>query len=144
MPAVLKPSRTPSKLELTVKTSVIAAADVGASRRTRKRYLLRLPIALAARLEALCELHPEMGRDQIFEELVGMGLTELERHAPRAIEVGSDFEPDLRAPVYLLSGPFAEFRDLVRKHHYALEQELSKVEVGPDCQRGVYQVGDME
>ncbi|MCF8155870.1 MAG: hypothetical protein K9K35_07685 [Rhodoferax sp.] len=127
-----------------MKNPVTAAVDVNTRSRTHKQYLLRLPVALAARLEALCELHPETRRDQVFEDLLGLGLTELERHSSRTVEGGSDFEPDLRAPVYLLSGPFAEFRDLVRKHHFALEQELAKVEAAPDRLRDAYQVGDME
>ncbi len=36
------------------------------------------------------------------------------------------FHPDTKQPIYLLTGPFAEFHGLIHRHHLALEHELAK------------------
>ena len=92
-----------------------------------KRYSLRLPLRIAAPLEALCELHPSRKRGQIITDLLALALEQLERPAPGATIPESGFQPDLRQHVYLLGGPFAEFRGLVQKHHRSMERELGKV-----------------
>lgn len=37
-----------------------------------------------------------------------------------------EIQPDTRQPVYLPSGPFAEFHGLIHKHHLATERELAQ------------------
>jgi hypothetical protein len=51
------------------------------------------------------------------------------------------FHPDSRQPIYLPSGPFAEFRGLVPKHHLALERELAGDEPEPPYPLDDYQLG---
>jgi hypothetical protein len=96
-----------------------------------RRYSLRLPLALAARLAAWCELHPQRSRSELVAELLASGLVVAERSlAPAAPLVGS---ADTRQPVYLPAGPFAEFHGLVHKHHLQLERELDHEAAGvPD------------
>ena len=91
----------------------------------RKRYALRLPLALASRLEALCEMHPHATRSQLITDLLGLGLAQVERRASaEALTSPAPFHADIRQPIYLLTGPFAEFRGLTYKHHLAMEREL--------------------
>lgn len=97
-------------------------------RLTRKRYACRLPLELASRLEALCEMHPGKTRAQLMSDLLGLGLAEVER-AWSGREAGmAGFQPDTRQPIYLPSGPFAEFHGLIHKHHLAMEHELAQDE----------------
>jgi hypothetical protein len=95
-----------------------------------KHYVVRLPIALAARLEALCEMTPRKRREQIIGELLALGLTELERCATDRDQGGVEMGLAPSGPLYLPIGAFSEFHNLVRKHHYALEQAAT--EPAPD------------
>ena len=86
------------------------------------RSSLRLPLPLAARLAAWCELHPERSRGELVAELLEAGLEAAERSLPRA-PVAAPGPADDRQPVYLPTGAFAEFHGLVQKHHLQLERE---------------------
>ena len=110
----------------------------------RRRYGLRLPIPLVARIEALCEMHPGTPRSRLLADLVGLGLAELGRNAARNSRVASDFHPDTSQTIYLLDGPFAEFHGLTAKHHRALERELAGDEPQPGSGRDPYLLGDPE
>lgn len=91
----------------------------------RKRYALRLPLALASRLEALREMHPDTSRAQLITDLLGLGLAQVERRASsHPVTCPPSFHPDIRQPIYLLTGPFSEFHGLTHKHHLAMEREL--------------------
>jgi len=120
------------------------AARERGMRLTRKRYACRLPLELASRLEALCEMHPEKTRTQLMGDLLGLGLAEVERAwAGRAVgEAG--FQPDTRQPIYLLGGPFAEFHGLIHKHHLAMEHELAKDDPQASSPVENYTLGDDE
>lgn len=105
----------------------------------RKRYVCRLPLELASRLEALREGYPGKKRSQLLEELLRLGLNEVE-HAWGASAAAADtaFHPDTRQPIYLPTGPFAEFHSLVQKHHLALEHKFATA----DDPQAAYPVDD--
>lgn len=88
-------------------------------------YTLRLPIPLAARLEALSELHPQTPRAQLLVDLLALGLQAVEHARSPTRPAATSLVPDTSQRVYLLHGPFAEFHGLVHKHHLALEHELA-------------------
>ena len=96
-------------------------------RAASKRYSLRLPVGVAAPLEALCELHPARKRSQIIADLLALALERIAHSSPGAAGPQSGFQADVRQHVYLLSGPFAEFRGLVQKHHRSIERQLGNV-----------------
>lgn len=96
-------------------------------RTASKRYSLRLPVGVAAPLEALCELHPARKRSQIIADLLALALERIAHSSPGAAGPQSGFQADVRQHVYLLSGPFAEFRGLVQKHHRSIERQLGNV-----------------
>lgn len=113
-------------------------------RPARKRYSFRLPIELASKLEALCEMHPQKTRTQLVGDLLGLGLAEVER-VRSGVATGLDgFHPDTRQPIYLLTGPFAEFHGLTYKHHLAMEHELAKDVTEPSYPIDEYTLGDVE
>lgn len=80
---------------------------------------------MAARLAALCELHPGRSRTQILTDLLRVALSQVELVAPE--HAGHELiAPHAGTPpIYLLSGPFPEFHHLVVKHHRRLERELA-------------------
>jgi hypothetical protein len=102
--------------------SSVHALDRGPHEAT-KRYTCSLPLALASRLEALLEMHPETTRSQLIGDLLGLGLAEVERtRSGSGLEWGG-VQADRQQPIYLLTGPFSEFHKLTQKHHLALERE---------------------
>ncbi|NDP40229.1 MAG: hypothetical protein GZ093_16030 [Rhodoferax sp.] len=104
----------------------------------RKRYVCLLPLQLASRFEALHEAYPGKKRSQLLEELLRLGLSEVEQAWAGAAATESVFRPDTRQPIYLPTGPFAEFHSLVQKHHLALEHEFA----GADDPQAAYPVDD--
>ena len=109
----------------------------------RQVYRLSLPLALAARLAALGDLHPHKTPEALLTDLVGLGLSEVERQWPGRPAQSPDFHPDTRLPVYLVTGPFAAFHGLTHKHHLALEQTQAKQDPATGPQSG-YALGDTE
>ena len=90
------------------------------------RQSLRLPLAVAARLAAWCELHPQRSRSDLVAELLEAGLAVAERSLRQEVSQMAptvDGPADTRQPVYLPTGAFAEFHGLVQKHHLQLERE---------------------
>jgi hypothetical protein len=111
-----------------------------------KNYSVKLTNALAAKLEAVCEMHPHKKPAQVLADLLTLALTEIERRADQHTEGGTlELQADPSQAVYLLGGPFAEFHGLVRKHHHALSQ---RVDGDEDTQAPVatraYQLGNPE
>lgn len=100
-------------------------------RKPMQRLSLRLPLGLAARLAALCELHKEKSRNQILIDLLTLAVSELEKAAPPLIGIDQVAPEDRNATVYLLNGPFSEFHHLVIKHHLRMERELAGEDVEP-------------
>ncbi len=113
-------------------------------RLARKRYSFRLPIDLASRVEALCEMHPQKTRTQLIGDLLDLGLVEAQRVWSGAATGMAGFHPDTRQPVYLLTGPFAEFRGLTYKHHLTLESELGNDDPQVSYPPDDYRLGDVE
>lgn len=121
-----------------------ALAAKAPARRARKQYAFRLPLQLAARFEALCEMYPQKTRSELLGDLLGLGLAQLEQNWPRSRAGTGEWHPDSRQPVYLVTGPFAEFRGLVHKHHMAMERELAGDEAEPLYPLDEYQLGQRE
>jgi hypothetical protein len=115
-----------------------------AGRLARKRYSFRLPIRVAARFEALCEVHPQKTRTQIMGDLLTLGLAGAEQARPLATAGAADYHPDTRQPIYLMTGPFAEFHGLVRKHHRAMAHDLAKDDPDIDRRLDEFMLDDTE
>jgi hypothetical protein len=102
-----------------------------------QRISLRLPLPLAARLAALCELHPDRPRAKILVDLLNLGLAEVERASPPPAGQTAAVPRAGPPPVYLLGGPFPEFHHLLVKHHRRLERELAaedpEIPAAPDA-----------
>ena len=111
-----------------------------------KNYSVKLSNALAAKLEAVCEMHPHKKPAQVLADLLALALAEIERRADEHTEGGTlEMQADPSQAVYLLGGPFAEFHGLVRKHHHALAQRVDEDEDIPaPVAAQAYQLGNPE
>ena len=113
-------------MKINISANKPSVSQERAMRLGRKRYSCRLPLELAAKLEALYQMHPGKTRTQLIGDLMGLGLAEVERAWSGASVEQARFHPDTRQPIYLLDGPFDEFRGLAHKHHLAMERELDQ------------------
>lgn len=89
-------------------------------------------------------MHPQKTRTQLLTDLLDLGLAEVERASSGVAAGLTGFQPDTRQPVYLLTGPFSEFHDLIHKHHLAMEHELDKDEPETSYPMDDYKLGDVE
>ncbi len=99
--------------------------------RGQKRYTCQVSLALAAQLEALCEMHPETGPNQLMADLLALGLAQIGRTQSEPPPAELERPPDTQQPIYLLTGPFDAFHGLVHKHHLALERAQDDTETPP-------------
>lgn len=93
------------------------------SRVTNKQFSFRLPVHVAARIAALCEMYPSKSRTQIVGDLLSAALDEVQAQFPEVKgpfvtkdEAGNDLFEDV--------GPTSRFRALSNKHFRELETEL--------------------
>jgi hypothetical protein len=121
--------------------------DVWASpdntRLTPKQFSFRLPIHVAAKVAALCEMFPQKSRTQIIADLLTSALDELEQNLPEAAgnPISDEDEHNERmvadhlghdyAPLFHLGGPRGKFRQLANRHFYELELELGNEKPEP-------------
>lgn len=112
------------------------------SHRSAHRMTLELPLSTAAKLAALQEIHRNKSLHQILLDLISLGLARVEA-AVNSPDLLLEAEPDPRhEPVYLLMGPFAEFRHLIVKHHRRMEREASADEAEPTTSIDPYDLND--
>lgn len=89
-------------------------------------------------------MHPQKTRAQLFGDLLGLGLAEVERMQATGAVGLAEFQPDIKQPIYLLTGPFAAFHGLAHKHHLAMEHELAKDDTESSNSIDEYTLGDVE
>jgi hypothetical protein len=105
------------------------------SRLTPKQFSLRLPVHVAARVSALCEIYPSKSRTEIIGDLLSSALDQLQESFPKI--KGNRFkEPDYSEdgePIAIFEdlGPTNRFRHLSNKHHLMLEKELGNESPSP-------------
>lgn len=92
-------------------------------RLTSKQFSLRLPVHIAARISALCEMFPSKTRTDIMADLLDSALEELEKSfghcfSEENIEEneGLIYCPD--------TGTFGEYAKITNKYFKDLEKEL--------------------
>jgi len=106
------------------------------SRLTSKQFSFRLPIHIAAKIAALCEIYPQKNRTQIVADLLTAALDDLEKNLPEAL--GSPLDPEEQheqrmaaehfghdyEELYGLGGARGQFRNISNRHYRELENEL--------------------
>ena len=101
------------------------------TRLTSKQYSFRLPVHVAAKLAALCEMYPTKSRTQIVADLLTTSLDELEESLPS--DQGQPFGEDEDTGEFLFEqvGVVGWYRSLTNKHHAELERELGNEKPKP-------------
>ena len=94
------------------------------SRVTSRQYSFRLPVHVAAKIEALCEMYSTRTRTEIVGDLLATSLQEVENSFPpvKGKELWED--PDTGETIYENVGPGARFRKLANKYYAEIENEL--------------------
>jgi hypothetical protein len=99
---------------------------------TPKQVSIRLPILLAAKISALCEMYPRKTKTEIIIDLLSTSLEQLEESMPSEKEALIDNEPSISESgefhnftynVYEDIGVKGKFSILAEKHLRILEQE---------------------
>ena len=104
------------------------------SRLTPKQISIRLPILVAAKISALCELYPRSSKSKVIGDLLATALDEVERALPSKKGRFLYEEPELPPEgneeagvtcegVYEDVGLKGKFRTLTEKHLRELEKE---------------------
>lgn len=104
------------------------------TRLTSKQFSFRLPVHVAAKIAALCDIYPQKNRTQIVADLLTAALDDLEKNLPEGLgefaddAVDSYMSQELGLPVgerlYYLGGPRGQFRSKANMHYQDLEKEL--------------------
>ena len=106
------------------------------TRLTPKQFSFRLPVHVAAKVAALCEMYPQKSRTQIIADLLTSALDELEQNLPMALgdpirgdeeqqeRMAAEYEQREYVPLFSLGGQRGRFRWLSNKHFDELEKEL--------------------
>lgn len=108
------------------------------SRLTAKQQSFRLPVHVAAKIQALCDLFPAKTRTEIVGDLLSAALDEAIAHLPATAGVPRGQDP-VRGEYCDEAGLIAEFRRHANKHYRDLEKELGNKEP-PDLYGGNYVV----
>lgn len=112
-------------------------------RRTLKTYSIQLPLQLADKLEALFAAHKKNARAKVLRDVLTLGLHEIEKARAAAAGV-QGFQPDTHQSVYLLTGPFAEFHNIIHKDHNSQERAQFEEGTEPLAPLDEYSLGYLE
>ena len=92
------------------------------SKLTPKQISLRLPILVAAKISALCDLYPRENKTHIIGDLLATALDQLEDGMP-SIQ-GDIVSDDIRGTIYEDVGIKSRFHNLTIKYLRELEKEV--------------------
>lgn len=93
------------------------------SRLTPKQQSFRLPLHVAAKLDALCTIFPNKTKTEIVGDLLATAIDEIERELPSHRGPQIDHTAATGA-IYAIAGPRAEFRRQANKNYKELERSL--------------------
>lgn len=101
------------------------------SKLTPKQLSIRLPILVAAKISALCDIYPRKTKTEIIGDLLSTALDQLEAALPSIKGQERGIEPSEGKPYYEDVGPRGVFRDLTEKHLREIEKEAGIKEPMP-------------
>lgn len=111
-------------------------------RLTAKQYSFRLPVHVAAKIAALCEMYPQKNRTQIVADLLSTALSDLESGLTHYASSQFVTRDDDGREVYVANGPAADFRRYTNKHFVELEKELGVEDPKPFYQAELFTFKD--
>ncbi|MCE7915732.1 MAG: hypothetical protein DYH15_13960 [Nitrosomonas sp. PRO4] len=94
------------------------------TRLTSKQYSFRLPVHVAAKIAALCEMYPNRTKTEIVGDLLSSAIDEFLAGLPyvQGKHIGTNHETG--EEIHLDAGPETTFWQLANKHYRELEQEM--------------------
>jgi hypothetical protein len=102
------------------------------SRLTAKQTSFRLPVHVAAKISALCDLYPNKTRTQIVGDLLATALLDVEKALPMFKgRSWHNHRDDNGEELFYAVGPAAEFRERTNFHYKELEKELGVEKPAP-------------
>jgi len=94
------------------------------TRLTSKQYSFRLPVHVAAKIAALCEMYPSRTKTEIVGDLLSTAIDEFLAGLPY-IEGGCIGKDSMTGEeIHLDAGPEAMFWKLADKHYREIEREM--------------------
>ena len=103
------------------------------TRLTAKQSSFRLPVHVAAKLAALCELYPNKTRTQLVGDLLATAIDAAARGLPSVKGRHLDRIAERDQPEFDLFedvGPAGRFKHLANRHYQELERELGNEQPG--------------
>lgn len=100
------------------------------SRLTAKQFTIRLPLHVAAKISALCDMYPNKNRTEITGDLLATGLESIEAAFPIVPGKVYGSDPDTNEEFFDDVGPGKKYRALTSKYLKALELELERGKSG--------------
>jgi hypothetical protein len=94
------------------------------SRVTRTQYSFRLPLHVAAKIEALEKLYPNKTRTEIVADLLSSALADVETSFPFVKGRTLGMIPGTDEEMFEDAGPGATFRRVANRRYAELEKEL--------------------
>ena len=94
------------------------------SRLTSKQYSFRLPVHVAAKLAAFCELYPRKSRTEIVGDLLAAAIEEAAEALPFEVVETDDAYERSQGNAHEVYGLREDFRRCANKHYQELEKEL--------------------
>ena len=95
------------------------------SKLTPKQISLRLPIQVAAKISALCDMYPRKTKTEIIGDLLATALDQLEQTLEMKGTGKSHYVPEVDEEIFEhYVGPGATFFDLTQKYLKELEAEI--------------------
>ena len=109
-----------------------------------KQVSMRIPILMAAKIAALCELYPQKTKTEIIVDLISTSLEQLEKSMPSKKGMKLNDEPDFppgETPynTYEDIGIKGKFHDFAEKHLRTLEKESGIEEPMPFKKQPYYE-----
>jgi hypothetical protein len=101
------------------------------SKLTPKQLSIRLPIHVAAKISALCDMYPRKTKTEIIGDLLSTALDQLAKGLPSHNGRELGYDPDSDEVIYETLGPWAHFRSLTDKYIKELESEIEEKEQPP-------------
>lgn len=94
------------------------------SRVTSKQLSFRLPVHVAAKISALCDLFPNKTRTEIIGDLLTSALEGVEYSFPSIKGESSGIDDEDGNSLYVDVGRGRDFRNAANRHYRELEKEL--------------------
>ncbi|SDX54181.1 hypothetical protein [Nitrosomonas oligotropha] len=94
------------------------------TRLTSKQYSFRLPVHVAAKIAALCEMYPSRTKTEIVGDLLSSAIDEFLAGLPYVQGKYVGTNPETGEKIHLDAGPESKFWQLANEHYREIEREM--------------------